>query len=90
MTSLLFAFSGPILWAISTHIDKYLVERFFKHSSVAVLFVFTSVIGLVLLPFIWVYQPGVTALSPRSILVIAGSGPSGATSLNMTAFMACS
>ena len=74
MTWLLFAFSGPILWAISTHIDKYLVERFFKHSSVAVLLVFTSLIGLVFLPFIWVYQPGVTALSLQSILVIAFSG----------------
>jgi uncharacterized membrane protein len=74
MTWLLFAFSGPILWAISTHIDKYLVERFFKHSSVAVLLVFTSLIGLLLLPFIWVYQPGVAALSLQSILVIAFSG----------------
>jgi drug/metabolite transporter (DMT)-like permease len=74
MTWLLFAFSGPILWAISTHTDKYLVERFFKHSSVAVLLVFTSLIGLVLLPFIWAYQPGVTALSLPSILVIACSG----------------
>lgn len=47
MTWLLFAFSGPILWAISTYIDKYLVERFFQHSSVAVLLFFTSLIGLV-------------------------------------------
>jgi hypothetical protein len=26
---LLYAFSGPIFWAISTHIDKYLVDRYF-------------------------------------------------------------
>ena len=32
MSWLFFAFSGPVLWAISTHLDKYLVERFFKHS----------------------------------------------------------
>jgi uncharacterized membrane protein len=74
MSWLLFAFSGPILWAISTHLDKYLVERYFKHSSVAVLLVFTSLIGLLLLPFILIYQPGVTALSLPSILVIAFSG----------------
>jgi hypothetical protein len=48
---LLFAFSGPVLWAISTHIDKYLVEKYFRHSSVAVLLVFTSLIGVVMLPF---------------------------------------
>jgi hypothetical protein len=28
MSWLAFAFSGPILWAISTHIDKYLVEKY--------------------------------------------------------------
>ena len=32
-----FAFSGPVLWAISVHLDKYLVERFFKESNVAVI-----------------------------------------------------
>ncbi|MHB8622348.1 MAG: EamA family transporter [Sulfuricaulis sp.] len=74
MSWLLFAFSGPILWAISTHLDKYLVERYFKHSSVAVLLVFTSLIGLLALPIIWVYQPGVTALSLPAILVIVLSG----------------
>src|SRR4051812_16445583 len=26
---LLYAFSGPVFWAISTHIDKYLVDRYF-------------------------------------------------------------
>ena len=34
MMWLLFAFSGPLLWAVSTHLDKYLVERYFKDSSV--------------------------------------------------------
>jgi drug/metabolite transporter (DMT)-like permease len=52
MTWLLFAFSGPVLWAISTHLDKYLVERYFKHSSVAVLLIFTALAGLLLLPVI--------------------------------------
>ena len=37
MAWLFFAFSGPVLWAISTHFDKYLVERYFKHNDVAVL-----------------------------------------------------
>ena len=34
MNWLLLAFLGPVLWAVSTHIDKYLVERFFKDSGV--------------------------------------------------------
>ncbi len=71
---LLFAFSGPIFWALSTHIDKYLVERFFKNSDTAVLMVFTALIGLVMLPFIWWFEPSVLSLPWKSILVMAASG----------------
>jgi len=74
MTWLLFAFSGPVLWAISTHLDKYLVERYFKTSSIAVLLVFTALAGLLLLPFIWLYEPGVVALDGRSIVLMMLSG----------------
>jgi drug/metabolite transporter (DMT)-like permease len=74
MSWLFFAFSGPVLWAISVHLDKYLVERFFKESNVAVLLVFTAFVGLLMLPFIWYFQPGVTNLSVGAIAVIAFSG----------------
>lgn len=74
MSWLVFAFSGPLLWAVSFHLDKYLVERFFKETSVAVLLVFTALIGLLMLPFILLYQPGVLALPTASILLIALSG----------------
>jgi Predicted membrane protein len=74
MDWLIYAFSGPILWALSTHIDKYLVERYFKQGSVAVLMVFTAIIGVLALPFIWLFQPGVVALDYESMLVIAASG----------------
>jgi len=74
MTWLFFAFSAPVLWAASTHIDKYLVERFFKHSGVAVLMVFTALIGLVPLPLIAAFQPGICSVPLSSIAVISGSG----------------
>ena len=71
---LLFAFSGPVLWAASTHVDKYLVEKYFRHADVAVLLVFTALIGLVMLPFIAVLDP--QALTPgwKDALVVACSG----------------
>jgi len=69
-----FALSGPVLWAISVHLDKYLVERFFKDSNVAVLLVFTASMGVLLLPFIWLYEPDVTAPGAASIAVITASG----------------
>ena len=33
-----------MLWAISVHLDKYLVERFFKDSNVALMVVFTALL----------------------------------------------
>lgn len=74
MNWLILAFSGPVLWAASTHMDKYLVERYFKHRDVAVLLIFTALIGLVMLPFILYFQPAVLALAWKDMLVIAFSG----------------
>jgi drug/metabolite transporter (DMT)-like permease len=69
-----YAFSGPVLWAISVHLDKYLVERFFKESNVAVMLLFTAFVGVVLLPFIWLYEPSVTAPGALSIALIILAG----------------
>jgi drug/metabolite transporter (DMT)-like permease len=41
---------------------------------VAALMVFTAIIGVLALPFIWLFQPGVVALDPQSMAVIAVSG----------------
>jgi uncharacterized membrane protein len=57
MSWLAFALCGPVLWAISTHLDKYLVERYFKNTDVIVLLVFTALMGLVLMPIIACYEP---------------------------------
>ena len=71
---LLFAFSGPILWALSTHIDKYLVDRYFQGSDTSVLMLFTALLGVALLPLIWWFDPAVLAPDRQSILVMTASG----------------
>ena len=71
---LLLAFSGPVLWAASTHIDKYLVERFFKNSDTAVLMVFTALIGLVMLPPIALLDPAVFTVQTADLIVMMASG----------------
>lgn len=71
---LLFAFAGPVLWAASTHIDKYLVERFFKDSDVGVLLIFTGLIGLLPLPFIAAFEPHTLAIGALAISVLVASG----------------
>jgi len=71
---LLFAFSAPILWAASTHIDKYMVERFFKQNGVATLMVFTALMSLVPLSLIAIFCPGLGSVPRLSAVVIIASG----------------
>jgi uncharacterized membrane protein len=71
---LLFAFTAPVLWAVSTHIDKYVVERWFRQGNVAVLLVFTAAINLLLPVLIWLWRPAAVALPAPDIAVIAASG----------------
>jgi len=77
MSWLIFAFSGSVLWAISTHLDKYLVERFFKNSDVAVLLVFTALVGIVTLPFIWLFVPAVLFVRAADMGLMTLSGVGG-------------
>jgi drug/metabolite transporter (DMT)-like permease len=71
---LLYAFSGPLLWAISTHIDKFLVDKYFRHSDTAVLMVFTAFLGVFALPIIWLFEPKVLALPWLATGVMTVSG----------------
>jgi uncharacterized membrane protein len=74
MSWLVYALCGPVLWAISTHLDKYLVERYFKHADVLVLLLFTSLMGVVLMPVIAWFYPDVFQRDPTSIGLMALSG----------------
>ena len=71
---LLFAFSGPLMWAVSTHIDKFLVDRYFHDSDTTVLMVFTAFLGVAALPVIWLFEPKVLALSWLATIVMTVSG----------------
>jgi drug/metabolite transporter (DMT)-like permease len=74
MSWLFFALCGPVLWAISVHLDKYLVERYFKNTDVIVLLIFTALMGVVLMPIIAWFEPGVFHRDLTSIVLMALSG----------------
>jgi uncharacterized membrane protein len=63
-----------VLWAISVHFDKYLIDRFFQDSNVVVLLLFTAFIGVLMLPFIWYFEPGVIHHDLGSIALMTLSG----------------
>jgi uncharacterized membrane protein len=71
---LLLAFCGPVCWAVSTHIDKYLVDRYFRDSDTAVLMLFTALLGVALLPLIWWIEPAILKPSREAIAVMTISG----------------
>jgi drug/metabolite transporter (DMT)-like permease len=74
MNWLAFALCGPILWAISVHLDKYLVERYFKNADVIVLLIFTALMGVVLMPVIAWFEPGVFHRDMASVVLMTLSG----------------
>jgi hypothetical protein len=67
-------FFRPVLWAASTHFDKFLVERSSEHSDVAVPPPFAALVGLLTLPFIARFERTILAPSAASILMIIPSG----------------
>jgi uncharacterized membrane protein len=71
---LLYAFSGPVLWAVSTHIDKYLVDRYFHDSDTSVMMVFTALLGVAALPLIWLLDSEVLKPDWQGIAVMTVSG----------------
>jgi drug/metabolite transporter (DMT)-like permease len=73
MSWILLAFCGPVFWAASTHIDKYLVERFFKDSGVGTLLIFTALVGVPCLPLIAALTD-VTSIGRIGIAVTSVSG----------------
>jgi hypothetical protein len=56
-----FEFCGPVLWAVSIHLDKYLVERYFKYTGVFILMIFAAAFALLVLPVLWGVLPNVVA-----------------------------
>jgi drug/metabolite transporter (DMT)-like permease len=57
MNWFLIALLAPIFWAITNHIDKYLITRYFKGGGVGALMIFSAVIGVILLPIIFIIEP---------------------------------
>lgn len=69
MNWFLIALLPPIFWSITNHFDKYLLSRYFKGGGVGALMVFSSLIGLLLLPIIVLLHPAVLQVSISSIFI---------------------
>lgn len=80
MTWFWIALIGPILYAVSNHIDKYLLEKYFKGGEAGAVVLFSALFSIVALPVIYIIEPAVFSL---------GFATTAALSLNGTTNIIC-
>jgi drug/metabolite transporter (DMT)-like permease len=68
------ALCAPLLWAVGNHIDKYLLSTRLQGQSIGTLLLFSSLVGLLILPVIWLLQPQVLAITPLHAVLIVSNG----------------
>jgi uncharacterized membrane protein len=74
MTWFLIALIAPALWAATNHIDKYLLDRYFKGGGEGALFIFSSIIGLFFIPIVALIHPEALQYPLSAALLIALNG----------------
>ncbi|MFT5849490.1 MAG: drug/metabolite transporter (DMT)-like permease [Patiriisocius sp.] len=74
MTWFLLALIGPLLYAMTNHIDKILLEKYFKEGGVGTLLLFSSLLSILALPVIYMTEPDIlnVSLFNAMVLVLAG------------------
>ncbi len=75
LTWYLLAFSAPALWAVSNHIDKYVLGRYLKGGSIGALVIFGGIVGFIFSILIFILAPHqLLALTPfhAAIIIING------------------
>lgn len=68
------ALGAPLLWAISNFIDKILVNRFFQDKGTGALMIFSAVSGMIVMPFVAIFHPGVTEVTGVNAVTMIISG----------------
>ncbi|MEI6238232.1 MAG: EamA family transporter [bacterium] len=57
MSWYIFAFIAPLLWAISNHIDKYILGRYLKNTNAGILAIFAGMVGFLFSLSILIFSP---------------------------------
>jgi len=71
MTWFLLALVAPILYAFTNHIDKILLEKYFKSSGVGTLILFSSLLSVLALPFILIADTSVLTVGLSNIILLS-------------------
>ncbi len=68
------ALVGPLLYATTNHIDKVLLERYFKVGGVGTLMLFSSLLSALALPFLMWADPLASQVSTTNVLALGTVG----------------
>lgn len=68
------ALIAPALWSVSNHIDKFLINKYFRGGGAGSLIIFSSIIGLFIIPIIFAFHPHVFNISTINALIITSNG----------------
>lgn len=68
------ALGAPLLWAIINYVDKILIGRFFQDKGTGSLKIFSAISGMIVMPFIAIFQPGVLGVSGLNATTMVISG----------------
>lgn len=69
-----FGLVAPALWALSNHIDKYLLSRYFERVSANILLIFGGIISLVTSLMVSLMLPEVLSVAPTNALIMIFNG----------------
>ncbi|MFZ2188656.1 MAG: EamA family transporter [Candidatus Moraniibacteriota bacterium] len=68
------ALIGPILYAVTNHTDKYLLEKYFKGGEAGAVVLFSAIFSIVTLPIIYIVEPAVFSLGFKTTLALSLNG----------------
>jgi len=74
MNWLIFSIIPPALWAITNHIDKFMLSRYFKGREGGAFMLFTSFFGILVAGYIFIFKASSIEISFPSTLIIMASG----------------
>lgn len=68
------ALVAPFLYAMTNHIDKILLEKYFKNGGVGTLILFSSLLSALAVPFLFIADTTVLSVGILNILILAFVG----------------
>lgn len=68
----LLALIAPLLYSFTNHIDKFLLEKYFKDGGVGTLILVSSILSIAAVPMLYMVDPAVLDVDAKSVAILCG------------------